>query len=106
MNYLRQRVIHKCNVPLTVKELKAEYHVDPYFKDIVKFLEKDYCRYVGKAQTVFKMQCEDYVLVNGVLFKIKYDKAENLQWYYVYLRNIYQKLCINITHHCWQDIQE
>ena len=74
VNYLKQRVIHDCNVPLTVKELKAEYHVDPYFRDIVKYLEKDYCRYVGKAQTVFKMQCEDYVLVNGVLFRIRYDK--------------------------------
>ena len=63
VNYLRQRVIHEYNVPLTVKELKAEYHVDPYFKDIVKYLEKDYCRYIGKAQIVFKMQCEDYVLV-------------------------------------------
>ena len=74
VNYLKQRVIHDCKVPLSVKELKVEYHIDPYFKDIVKYLEKDYCRYVGKAQTVFKMQCEDYVLVNGVLFKIRYGK--------------------------------
>ena len=74
LDYLRKRVIHDWKVPLTVKELKAEYHVDPYFKDIVKYLEKDYCRYVGKAQTVFKMQCEDYVLVNGILFRIRYDK--------------------------------
>ena len=74
VDYLRKRVIHDCKVPLSVKELKAEYHIDPYFKDIVKYLEKDYCRYVGKAQTVFKMQCEDYVLVNGILFKIKYEK--------------------------------
>ena len=51
------------NVPLTVKELKVEYHIDPHFKDKVKYLEKDYCRYVGKAQEVFKMQCEDYVLL-------------------------------------------
>ena len=76
VNYLKQRVIHDCKVPLSVKELKAEYHVDPYFKDIVKYLEKDYCRYAGKAQTVFKMQCEDYVLVNGVLFKIRYGKED------------------------------
>ena len=76
VNYLKQRVIHDCKVPLSVKELKAEYHVDPYFKDIVKYLEKDYCRYVGKAQTVFKMQCEDYVLVNGILFKIRYGKED------------------------------
>ena len=76
VDYLRKRVIHDCKVPLTVKDLKAEYHVDPYFKDIVKYLEKDYCRYVGKAQTVFKMQCEDYVLVNGILFRIRYDKED------------------------------
>ena len=76
VNYLKQRVIHDRKVPLSVKELKAEYHVDPYFKHIVKYLEKDYCRYVGKAQTVFKMQCEDYVLVNGVLFKIRYGKED------------------------------
>ena len=76
VNYLKQRVIHDCKVPLSVQELKVEYHVDPYFKDIVKYLEKDYCRYVGKAQTVFKMQCEDYVLVNGVLFKIRYGKKD------------------------------
>ena len=74
VNYLKQRVIHDCKVPLSVKELKAEYHIDPYFKDIVKYLERDYCRYVGRAQTVCKMQCEDYVLVNGVLFKIRYGK--------------------------------
>ena len=74
VTYLKQRVIPDCKVPLSVKELKSEYHIDPYFKDIVKYLEKDYCRYVGRAQTVFKMQCEDYVLVNGVLFKIRYGK--------------------------------
>ena len=49
VNYLKQRVIHDCKVPLSVKELKAEYHIDPYFKDIVKYLEKDYCRYVGES---------------------------------------------------------
>ena len=28
VNYLKQRVIHDCKVPLSVKELKAEYYVD------------------------------------------------------------------------------
>ena len=70
VDYLKQRVIHD------VKELKAEYHMDPYFKDVVKYLEEDYCIYVGKAQKVFKMQCENYVLLNGVLFKIRYDRED------------------------------
>ena len=76
IEYLKHRVTHDCQVPLTVKELKAEDHVDPYFKDIVKYLEKDYCRYVGKAQKIFKMQCEDYILLNGILFKIRYDTED------------------------------
>ena len=76
IEYLKHRATHDCQVPLTVKELKAEYHVDPYFKDIVKYLEKDYCRYVGKAQKIFKMQCEDYILLNGILFKIRYDRED------------------------------
>ena len=37
VDYLKQRVIHECNVQVTVKELKAEYHLDPYFKNIVKY---------------------------------------------------------------------
>ena len=108
VDYLKKRVIHDCKVPLTVKELKAEYHVDPYFKDIVKYLEKDYCRYVGKAQTVFKMQFEDYVLVNGISLELDMIKRikENLHWYYAYQRNMYQQFCINIIHHCWQHTQE
>ena len=31
---------------------------------------------MGKAQKVFKMQCEDYVLLNGILFKIWYDRED------------------------------
>ena len=54
------------------------------------------------------MQCEDYVLVNGSLFKIRYAKADNGEPSLVLCipENIYQWFYINITHHCWQDIQE
>ena len=105
VDYLRKRVIHDCKVTLTVKELKAEYHVDPYFKHIVKYLEKDYCRHVGKAQTVFKMQCEDYVLVNGILFRIRYNKEDKGEPTLVLCipENMYQQFCINIIHDCCQD---
>ena len=108
VDYLQKGVIHDCKVPLTVKELKAEYHVDPYFKDIVKYLEKDYCRYVRKAQTVFKMQCEDYVLVNGILFRIRYDKEDKGEPTLILCipEKYVPTVCINIIHHCWQDTHE
>ena len=108
VNYLKQRVIHDCNVPLTVKELKAEYHIDPYCKDIFKYLEKDYCRYVGKAQKVFKVQCENYVLLNGILFKITYDRQDKGEPSLVLCipEKYNQQHCTNIIYLCWQDIQE
>ena len=108
VDYLRKRVIHDCNVSLTVKELKAEYHVDPYFKDTVKYLEKDYCRYVGKAQTVLKMQCENYVLVNGILFRIRCDKEDKGEPSLVLCipEKYIPTVLYHIIHHCWQDTQE
>ena len=58
VDYLRKRVIHDCNVPLTVKELKAEYHVGPYFKDIIKYLEKDYCIYSLFMNSIHVLKCK------------------------------------------------
>ena len=70
---LKRKVIHDYDIPLTLKELKAEYPRSPFFKDIYKYIEKDYCRYVGKAERVFKMQCTQYITIKGLLFKIVYE---------------------------------
>ena len=71
---LKEKVIHEYNIPITVKELRAKYNNSPYFKDILTYITKGYCRYVGKAQRLFKMSCEDYIVMNGILFRIRYDK--------------------------------
>ena len=62
------------NIPITVKELRAEYNNSSYFKDIFTYITRGYCRYVGKAQRLFKMSCEDYIVMNGILFRIRYEK--------------------------------
>ena len=71
---LKEKVIHDYNIPISIKALRAEYKRSPYFKDIVKYIRTGYCSYVGKAQRVFKMLCEDYLLMDGILFKIRYVK--------------------------------
>ena len=71
---LKEKVIHDYNIPITVKELRVEYNNSPYFKDILTYITRGYCRYVGKAQRLFKMSCEDYIVMNGVLFRIRYEK--------------------------------
>ena len=68
----KEKVIHDYNIPISIKALRAEYKRSPYFKDIVKYIRTGYCSYVGKAQRLFKMLCEDYILMDGILFKIRY----------------------------------
>ena len=73
---LKSKVIHDYNIPVSVKELRAEYPNSPFYQDIYKYIQKGFCRYVGKAQRLFKMQCEDYLIMEGVLFKIRYDRFD------------------------------
>ena len=60
-----------------MKALRAEYKRSPYFRDIVKYIRTRYWSYVGKAQRLFKMLCEDYILMDDVLFKIRYVKEND-----------------------------
>ena len=89
---LKEKVIHDYNIPISIKALRAEYKRSPYFKDIVKYIRTGYCSYVGKAQKLFKMLCEDYLLMDGILFKIRFVKNTkvNQLWFCVYQRSIYQ----------------
>ena len=73
---LKEKVIHDYNIPISVKALRAEYKRSPYFRDIVKYIRTGYCSYVGKAQRLFKMLCEDYLLMDDILFKIRYVKEQ------------------------------
>ena len=72
---LKEKVIHDYNIPISVKALRAEYKI--YFRDKVKYIRTGYCSYVGKAQRLFKMLCEDYILMDDILFKIRYVKENH-----------------------------
>ena len=43
----------------------------------MKYIRTGYCSYVGKAQRLFKMLCEDYILMDDILFKIRYVKENH-----------------------------
>ena len=73
---LKEKVIHDYNIPISVKVLRVEYKRSPYFRDIVKYIRTGFCSYVGKAQRLFKMLCEDYILMDDILFKIRYVKEQ------------------------------
>ena len=73
---LKEKVIRDYNIPINVKALRAEYKRSPYFRDIVKYIRTGYCSYVGKTQRLFKMLCEDYILMDDIFFKFRYVKEQ------------------------------
>ena len=70
LDSLKQKVIHDFKLPLSVKELSAEYKNSPFFKDIIKYIRTGSCKYVGNAQTMFKSLCEDFILMNGSTIQV------------------------------------
>ena len=73
MKHLKSKVIHDYHLPISVKELRAEYPTSPAFKDIYSYVTNGKIHLFGPAARKFKQQCEDYVVMSGVLFKIRYD---------------------------------
>ena len=63
---------------ISVKELRAEYPNSPFFKDIYRYIVKGSCSFTGNAKRVFKAEFEDYIVFEGVLFRIKLDKNKSV----------------------------
>ena len=76
MKQLKSKVIHDYNLPISVKELRAEYPTSPAFKDIYNYVIKGTLHLFGSSARRFKQQCEDFVVMSGVLFKIRYDRLD------------------------------
>ena len=84
----RQLEINKCLESLKRKVihdyvLSAEYEKSPFFMDIYKYITKGHIPSSIKGQALRKLQteCEDYLVIDDVLFRIKIpkDKDKNLE---------------------------
>ena len=55
-------------IPISVKELRAVYSTSALFKDIYKYKRTGIAKTFGRGNLSFKKMCEDYFLIEGVLF--------------------------------------
>ena len=76
MKPLKSKVIHDYHLPMSVKELRTEYSTSPAFRDIYSYITNGKIHLFGSAARKFKQQCEDFVVMSGVLFKIRYDSMD------------------------------
>ena len=70
LKILKKKVIHNYQLSITHQEIRAEYSKSPYFKDIYKYITTDMCSLTGKARQIFKLMCEDFIVIEDLLFKM------------------------------------
>ena len=67
-------MIHAYDIPISITpELSAEYEKSPFFMDIYKYITKGHIPYSikGYALRKLKTECEDYLVIDDVLFMDK-----------------------------------
>ena len=78
---LKRMMIHDFDIPISLKELSAEYEKSPFFKDIYKYRAKGHIpsQIRGQALRKLKTECEDYLVKGDVLFRIKVPNVKSLE---------------------------
>ena len=73
-------MIHDYDMPISIKELRAEYEKSPFFKDIYKYVTKGHIHLQvrGHAFRKLKTECEEYLIIEDVLFRIKVPKGKSI----------------------------
>ena len=66
------------DLPISIKELSAEYGKSPFFMDIYKYITKGHIpsSIKGQALRKLKTECEDYLVIDDVLFRIQIPKIK------------------------------
>ena len=70
---LKRKVIHDYDIPISIQELSAEYEKSSFFMDIYKYITKGHIPSTikGHALRKLKTECEDYLVIDNILFRIK-----------------------------------
>ena len=75
---LKRKVIDNYDIPISIKELNVEYEKSPIFENIYKYITKGHSpsQIKGHAFRKLKPECEDYLVIDDVLFRIEVLKDE------------------------------
>ena len=69
-NIIKRKVLKGTHLPLTIKEIQAEYLTSPYFKDLYFYLAQN--KLLSKTNAMCKVEnlAERFILLDSLLFKI------------------------------------
>ena len=70
LKVIQRKVLKVTHLPVTIKEILAEYLVSPYFKDIYLYLAQNKLPSTKAATQKVQTLAEKYILLDSLLFKI------------------------------------
>ncbi len=71
---LARTALQSYKLPVKAVELTQAYLTSPYFKDIIQYLQQGENPYCGKQARNFAIMTSNFVLVNGLLFKLLWKR--------------------------------
>ena len=78
LDVLKEKVIHDYALALSAKKLRAEYMNSPFFKEFQNYISQGTCYFKGNALRLLLVECENYIIFEGLLFQIKPAKHKSL----------------------------
>ena len=77
MKKIQKKIIHDYNLPLDANKLRILQETDPYFKPIYDYLAHDILPSKAKSARSIRLQSEQYILCNGLLFRLCINENAN-----------------------------
>jgi hypothetical protein len=76
LNKIIQNIpLHNFELPITAVQMTAEYQKSPFFSDIYKYCTRGVEPFrKGKAKTAFDVECQNYVVIKGLLFRVDLNR--------------------------------
>ena len=78
-NLIKRKIIRDYNLPIDMRKLKTEQETSPFFKPVYDFLAHDILPNDKKAAKTVKLKAEEYILCDGVLFRIFFTKDDDFK---------------------------
>lgn len=77
LDTIMKKIIFDYNLPLDANKLRILQETDPYFKPIYDYLAHDILHSKAKSERSVHLQSEQYILWNGLLFRLCIDENAN-----------------------------
>ena len=79
LQLIKRKIIRDYNLPIDINRIRIEQESSPHFKSVYDFLAHNILPSDKKAAKLVQTKAEEYVLCDGVLFRLFFNKNDDLR---------------------------